>query len=68
MFVEKVEVLLGLFLVGFEKEGKLYVSIVIGCIGGWYCLVVIVDEFGWWLGECFLLLVCYCDICCGGVG
>ncbi|MBN2574056.1 MAG: RNase adapter RapZ [Deltaproteobacteria bacterium] len=46
LFLEKAEELLTLCVAAFEREGKTYATIAVGCTGGRHRSVVIADELG----------------------
>jgi len=46
LFLEKAEELLTLCVAAFEREGKTYATLAIGCTGGRHRSVVIADELG----------------------
>jgi UPF0042 nucleotide-binding protein len=46
LFLEKAEELLTLCVAAFEREGKTYATIAIGCTGGRHRSVVIANELG----------------------
>ena len=50
LFLEKAEELLTLCVAAFEREGKTYATIAIGCTGGRHRSVVIANELGQRLG------------------
>ena len=50
LFLEKAEELLTLCVAAFEREGKTYATIAIGCTGGRHRSVVIANELGRQLG------------------
>jgi UPF0042 nucleotide-binding protein len=46
LFLEKAEELLTLCVAAFEREGKTYATVAIGCTGGRHRSVVIANELG----------------------
>jgi len=64
--VRQVEGILRFSLPQFQKEGKLYVTICVGCTGGRHRSVVIVEELRRRLGSAWDILVRHRDIDRGG--
>jgi UPF0042 nucleotide-binding protein len=60
--VEKIESLLRFSLPQFQKEGKLYVTIAVGCTGGRHRSVAIVEELRRRLGGAWDVLVRHRDV------
>jgi len=60
--VRQVEGILRFSLPQFQKEGKLYVTICVGCTGGRHRSVVIVEELRRRLGQAWDILVRHRDI------
>ena len=61
-FLDKAEALLRLSLQGFEKEGKAYATIAIGCTGGRHRSVALVRELAERLGQDVALSVRHRDL------
>jgi UPF0042 nucleotide-binding protein len=64
--VRQIESLLRFSLPQFQKEGKLYVTICVGCTGGRHRSVVIVEELRRRLGAAWDIMVRHRDIDRGG--
>ena len=64
--VRQIEGILRFSLPQFQKEGKLYVTICVGCTGGRHRSVVIVEELRRRLGSAWDILVRHRDIDRGG--
>jgi RNase adapter protein RapZ len=64
--VRQVESILRFSLPQFQKEGKLYVTICVGCTGGRHRSVVIVEELRRRLGSAWDILVRHRDVERGG--
>jgi UPF0042 nucleotide-binding protein len=60
--IEKIESLLRFSLPQFQKEGKLYVTIAVGCTGGRHRSVAIVEELRRRLGGAWDVLVRHRDV------
>jgi UPF0042 nucleotide-binding protein len=65
-FVDEAEKLLRLSIQGFQREGKSYATMAIGCTGGRHRSVAIAKELGRRLGGAFPLSVRHRDIARGG--
>jgi RNase adapter protein RapZ len=50
-FLEAYRAVLRLLLAGYEREGKRFVTLAVGCTGGKHRSVVIAERLGEWLGE-----------------
>jgi UPF0042 nucleotide-binding protein len=61
-FIDRLESLLRFSLPQFQKEGKLYVTIAVGCTGGRHRSVAIVEELRRRLGDDWDLLVRHRDV------
>ena len=61
-FLDKAEELLRLSVQGFQREGKSYATVAIGCTGGRHRSVAIVKELGRRLGGAFSVSVRHRDI------
>jgi RNase adapter protein RapZ len=60
--VRQIEGILRFSLPQFQKEGKLYVTICVGCTGGRHRSVVIVEELRRRLGSAWDILVRHRDV------
>ena len=67
-FVNEAEKFLRLSVQGFEREGKAYATVAIGCTGGRHRSVAIAKELGRRLGETFSVSVRHRDILRAGAG
>ena len=65
-FVAKAEELIALSVKGFQREGKSYATVAIGCTGGRHRSVAIAKELGRRLGGAFSVSVRHRDIQRGG--
>jgi RNase adapter protein RapZ len=65
-FVDKAEELIALSVRGFQREGKSYATVAIGCTGGRHRSVAIAKELGRRLGPKFSVSVRHRDIQRGG--
>ncbi|HSZ83896.1 MAG TPA: RNase adapter RapZ, partial [Polyangia bacterium] len=65
-FVDKAEELIALSVRGFQREGKSYATVAIGCTGGRHRSVAIAKELGRRLGSRFSVSVRHRDIQRGG--
>jgi UPF0042 nucleotide-binding protein len=65
-FVDKAEELIALSVRGFQREGKSYATVAIGCTGGRHRSVAIAKELGRRLGGAFPISVRHRDIQRGG--
>jgi UPF0042 nucleotide-binding protein len=65
-FVDKAEELIALSVRGFQREGKSYATVAIGCTGGRHRSVAIAKELGRRLGGRFSVSVRHRDIQRGG--
>jgi UPF0042 nucleotide-binding protein len=65
-FVNEAEKFLRLSVQGFEREGKAYATVAIGCTGGRHRSVAIAKELGRRLGDKFSVSVRHRDILRGG--
>jgi len=65
-FVDKAEELIELSVRGFQREGKSYATVAIGCTGGRHRSVAIAKELGRRLGDTFSISVRHRDIQRGG--
>jgi UPF0042 nucleotide-binding protein len=65
-FVDKAEELIALSVQGFQREGKSYATVAIGCTGGRHRSVAIAKELGRRLGEKFSVSIRHRDIQRGG--
>jgi UPF0042 nucleotide-binding protein len=65
-FVDKAEELIALSVRGFQREGKSYATVAIGCTGGRHRSVAIAKELGRRLGGGFSVSVRHRDIQRGG--
>jgi len=65
-FVDKAEELIALSVRGFQREGKSYATVAIGCTGGRHRSVAIAKELGRRLGGQFSVSVRHRDIQRGG--
>jgi UPF0042 nucleotide-binding protein len=65
-FVDKAEALVALSVRGFQREGKSYATVAIGCTGGRHRSVAIAKELGRRLGARFPVSVRHRDIQRGG--
>ncbi len=65
-FVDKAEELIALSVRGFQREGKSYATVAIGCTGGRHRSVAIAKELGRRLGARFSVSVRHRDIQRGG--
>jgi UPF0042 nucleotide-binding protein len=61
-FVDKAEELLTLSIQGFEREGKSYATVAIGCTGGRHRSVAIANELGRRLGKQFSVSIRHRDV------
>jgi len=50
-FLDQTEMLLAFLLPLFEQEGKVYLTVAVGCTGGRHRSVAIVEELAWRMGE-----------------
>jgi UPF0042 nucleotide-binding protein len=64
--VAKAEELIALSVKGFQREGKSYATVAIGCTGGRHRSVAIAKELGRRLGGAFSVSVRHRDIQRGG--
>jgi len=67
-FVNEAEKFLRLSVQGFEREGKAYATVAIGCTGGRHRSVAIAKELGRRLGDTFSVSVRHRDILRAGPG
>jgi UPF0042 nucleotide-binding protein len=67
-FVNEAEKFLRLSVQGFEREGKAYATVAIGCTGGRHRSVAIAKELGRRLGDTFSVSVRHRDILRAGAG
>jgi UPF0042 nucleotide-binding protein len=65
-FVDKAEELIALSVKGFQREGKSYATVAIGCTGGRHRSVAIAKELGRRLGDRFSVSIRHRDIQRGG--
>jgi UPF0042 nucleotide-binding protein len=65
-FVDKAQELIALSVRGFQREGKSYATVSIGCTGGRHRSVAIAKELGRRLGSAFSVSVRHRDIQRGG--
>jgi UPF0042 nucleotide-binding protein len=65
-FVDKAQELIALSVRGFQREGKSYATVAIGCTGGRHRSVAIAKELGRRLGSAFSVSVRHRDIQRGG--
>jgi UPF0042 nucleotide-binding protein len=65
-FVEKAEALVAVSVEGFQREGKSYATVAIGCTGGRHRSVAIAKELGKRLGDRFSVSIRHRDIQRGG--
>jgi UPF0042 nucleotide-binding protein len=65
-FVEKAEALIDVSVRGFQREGKSYATVAIGCTGGRHRSVAIAKELGRRLGARFSISIRHRDIQRGG--
>jgi RNase adapter protein RapZ len=65
-FVEKAEALIAVSVEGFQREGKSYATVAIGCTGGRHRSVAIAKELGKRLGQKFSVSIRHRDIQRGG--
>jgi UPF0042 nucleotide-binding protein len=65
-FVEKAEALIDVSVRGFQREGKSYATVAIGCTGGRHRSVAIAKELGRRLGGRFSISIRHRDIQRGG--
>ncbi|HVU49609.1 MAG TPA: RNase adapter RapZ [Polyangia bacterium] len=65
-FVAKAEELIALSVKGFQREGKSYATVAIGCTGGRHRSVAIAKELGRRLGGAFSVSIRHRDIQRGG--
>jgi RNase adapter protein RapZ len=65
-FVDKAEELIALSVRGFQREGKSYATVAIGCTGGRHRSVAIAKELGRRLGSKFSVSIRHRDIQRGG--
>jgi UPF0042 nucleotide-binding protein len=65
-FVDKAEALIAVSVEGFQREGKSYATVAIGCTGGRHRSVAIAKELGRRLGERFSVSIRHRDIQRGG--
>jgi RNase adapter protein RapZ len=62
-FLERVEGMIGVALPGWIREGKLYLTVAIGCTGGHHRSVVMVEDLAaWFRGEGLPVLVAHRDV------
>lgn len=65
-FVDKAEALIAVSVEGFQREGKSYATVAIGCTGGRHRSVAIAKELGRRLGGRFSISIRHRDIQRGG--
>lgn len=65
-FVDKAEALVAVSVEGFQREGKSYATVAIGCTGGRHRSVAIAKELGKRLGDRFSVSIRHRDIQRGG--
>jgi UPF0042 nucleotide-binding protein len=65
-FVDKAEALVAVSVEGFQREGKSYATVAIGCTGGRHRSVAIAKELGRRLGDRFSVSIRHRDIQRGG--
>jgi UPF0042 nucleotide-binding protein len=65
-FVDKAEALVAASVEGFQREGKSYATVAIGCTGGRHRSVAIAKELGRRLGDRFSVSIRHRDIQRGG--